>query len=115
MLSTKDHQQAYCWQAYNRKQGHRETISQQVSGTADDDEADSDSTSSRSSSDMNVAGKANGAGGGMHTNEQQSDKEQFATSAASGAFNTAAISKRFSGKRPPGGKVHWSTCNMLHV
>ena len=117
MADTQLKQYAHCWQAYNRKQGHREANNQQVSSTADGDEADSDSTSSRSSSDINVVGKANGAGGDLHASEQQTERQQTQTnSAANGAFNTAALSKKFSANRPPGGKVQWSTCNMLlHV
>lgn len=80
---------------------------QQESSTADGDEADSDSTLSGSSSDPNLVGKANGAGGNLKINheEQAADDQNGDAPAGNGAFNTAALDKRFSGKKPPGGKV----------
>ncbi len=92
-------------QAYNRKQSTSGLGVRQASKGGDDD-ADSDSTTSGSSTDLQTAGKANGAGGEEHSNTT----DQFAASNSSagesnGAFDTSAIKSKLSVKRPPGGKV----------
>lgn len=91
-------------QAYSRKQGSRGEDTAHASSTADGDEADSDSSLSGSSSDPNLAGKANGTGGHLYNSEKH-DIQNGDAKASNGAFNTAAFSKKFSAKRPPGGKV----------
>ncbi len=92
-------------QAYNRKQSTSGSGVQQAS-KGEDDDADSDSTTSGSSTDLQTAGKANGAGGEEHSNTT----DQLAASNSSagdsnGAFDTSAIKNKLSVKRPPGGKV----------
>jgi len=92
-------------QAYNRKQSTSGSGVRQAS-KGEDDDADSDSTTSGSSTDLQTAGKANGAGGEEHSNTT----DQFAISNGSagesnGAFDTSAIKNKLSVKRPPGGKV----------
>lgn len=87
-----------------------------MSSTADGDEADSDSSLSGSSSDPNLVGKANGVGGDLYNSEEQDMNGDVPSS--NGAFDTAALGKKFSAKRPPGGKVNfWQTivCDHLHL
>ncbi len=91
-------------QAYNRKQSTSGSGVRQAS-KGEDDDADSDSTTSGSSTDLQTAGKANGAG-----EERSNTTDQFAASNSSagennGAFDTSAIKNKLSVKRPPGGKV----------
>lgn len=70
---------------------------------ADGDDADSDSTTSGSSADL--VGKANGAGGEAIANAKSVAKQNGNVASSNGAFDTSAFSKKFSAKRPPGGKV----------
>lgn len=104
-MSKHSAQPAARTKAYNRKQSTSGSGVRQAS-KGEDDDADSDSTTSGSSTDLQTAGKANGAGGQEHSNTT----DQFAISNGSagesnGAFDTSAIKNKLSVKRPPGGKM----------
>lgn len=92
-------------QAYNRKQSTTGSGVRQAS-KGEDDDADSDSTTSASSTDLQTAGKVNGAGGEEHSNTtDQLAAGNSGAGESNGAFDTSAIKNKLSVKRPPGGKV----------
>lgn len=107
-VSKRSVQPATRTKAYNRKQ-HNSGSGTQSAGKGEDDEAGSDSSTSGSSSDLQLVGKANGAGGEVTgntatTNTVSSD-DAASVNGAAGAFDTSAMKTKLSVKRPPGGKM----------
>lgn len=95
-------------QAYNRKQSNSGHAAQQTS-QGEDDDADSDSTTSGSSTDVQLGGKANGAGGKVKSTATDqftaSNGDAASSNGATGAFDTSVIKNKLNVKRPPGAKV----------